>query len=176
MNPEQQKSILAIARHAAFADGAKDDREREEIRRIAVSLGNEAGVPDLARLYQDVLLKRVTLEAAVSAEQSAEALVNAVKIQILPHQILTRAALENVMMAAGGSIALVQDGDSITIVADARLFLLNVPDEEFAHRRQAWQLPAPCYTRYIGEVRQASVIGKPGSSDGFKPVIFPYTI
>ncbi len=29
MNPEQQRAILAIALHAAFADGGKDDRERE---------------------------------------------------------------------------------------------------------------------------------------------------
>ena len=41
MNPEQQKSILTIALYAAFADGAKHDREREEIRRIAESLGGE---------------------------------------------------------------------------------------------------------------------------------------
>ncbi|MFO7483332.1 YcjF family protein [Oceanibaculum nanhaiense] len=67
MNPEQQKSILTIALYAAFADGAKHDREREEIRRIAESLATDAGVPDLARLYQDVLLKRVSLEAAVAA-------------------------------------------------------------------------------------------------------------
>ncbi len=67
MNPEQQKSILTIALYAAFADGAKHDREREEIRRIAESLATDAGAPDLARLYQDVLLKRVTLDAAVAA-------------------------------------------------------------------------------------------------------------
>ncbi len=66
MNPEQQKSILAIALFAAFADGAKHDREREEIRRIAESLGGEAGAPDLAGLYQDVLLKRVSLSAAAA--------------------------------------------------------------------------------------------------------------
>ena len=66
MNPEQQKSILAIALYAAFADGTKHDREREEIRRIAESLGGEAGAPDLARLYQDVLLKRISLEAATA--------------------------------------------------------------------------------------------------------------
>ncbi|MDP2029391.1 MAG: DUF533 domain-containing protein [Thiobacillus sp.] len=66
MNPEQQKNILAIALYAAFADGAKHDREREEIRRIADSLAADAGAPDLARLYQDVLLKRVTLEAATA--------------------------------------------------------------------------------------------------------------
>ncbi|MBT9590762.1 MAG: DUF533 domain-containing protein [Thiobacillus sp.] len=66
MNPEQQKSILAIALFAAFADGAKHDREREEIRRIAESLGGEAGAPDLARLYQDVLLKRVSVGTAAA--------------------------------------------------------------------------------------------------------------
>ncbi len=67
MNPEQQKSILAIALYAAFADGVKHEREREEIRRIAESLGTDSAVPDLARLYQDVLLKRVSLEAAAAA-------------------------------------------------------------------------------------------------------------
>ena len=69
MNPEQQKSILAIALFAAFADGAKHDREREEIRRIAESLGGEAGAPDLARLYQDVLLKRISLKATAAVLQ-----------------------------------------------------------------------------------------------------------
>ncbi|MDP1651390.1 MAG: DUF533 domain-containing protein [Rhodocyclaceae bacterium] len=66
MNPEQQKSILAIALFAAFADGAKHDREREEIRRIAASLGSDAGAPDLASIYQDVLLKRIGLDAAAA--------------------------------------------------------------------------------------------------------------
>lgn len=72
MNPEQQKSILAIALFAAFADGAKHDREREAIRDIADSLAGETGAPDLARLYQDVLLKRATLDQAVVALDSPE--------------------------------------------------------------------------------------------------------
>ena len=67
MKPEQQKSILAIALFAAFADGAKHDRERDDIRRIADSLATDAGAPDLTRLYQDVLLKRFSLDAAVAA-------------------------------------------------------------------------------------------------------------
>ncbi|MBK8121254.1 MAG: DUF533 domain-containing protein [Sulfuritalea sp.] len=66
MNAEQQHAILAISLYAAFADGTKDDREREEIRRIAESLAEDAGTPDLARLYQDVLLKRVRLETAAA--------------------------------------------------------------------------------------------------------------
>lgn len=45
MNPEQQRSLLAIALFAAFADGAKDEREREHIRAMAESLAGEAGRP-----------------------------------------------------------------------------------------------------------------------------------
>jgi hypothetical protein len=66
MTPQEQKAILAIAIHAAFADGAKDEREREEVRRVAENLADERNAPDLARLYQDVLLKRLPL-ATVSA-------------------------------------------------------------------------------------------------------------
>ena len=66
MNAEQQHAILAISLHAAFADGIKDDRERDEVRRVAESLAADAGAPDLPRLYQDVLLKRVKLESAAA--------------------------------------------------------------------------------------------------------------
>ncbi|MFQ5612747.1 MAG: dihydroxy-acid dehydratase [Anaerolineae bacterium] len=48
--------------------------------------------------------------------------------------------------AAGGAIALVQEGDSITIDADARLLQLNISDQELARRRAAWQPPQPRYT------------------------------
>ncbi|RJQ47378.1 MAG: dihydroxy-acid dehydratase [Gammaproteobacteria bacterium] len=51
--------------------------------------------------------------------------------------------------AAGGNIALVQEGDSITIDADARLLQLNVSDAELARRRAAWKPPAPRYTRGV---------------------------
>ena len=51
--------------------------------------------------------------------------------------------------AVGGNIALVQEGDSISIDADARLLHLNVSDADLAHRRKAWQPPAPRYTRGV---------------------------
>jgi dihydroxy-acid dehydratase len=51
--------------------------------------------------------------------------------------------------AVGGTIALVKEGDSITIDADARLLQLNVPEDELATRRAAWQPPAPRYERGI---------------------------
>jgi uncharacterized protein (DUF697 family)/tellurite resistance protein len=72
MNPQQQQSILTIAMLAAFADGTKDDTEREEIRRIAQSLAADGHLPDLPRLYQDVLLRRTSLQAATAALQEPE--------------------------------------------------------------------------------------------------------
>jgi dihydroxy-acid dehydratase len=50
---------------------------------------------------------------------------------------------------AGGTIALVQEGDSVTIDAHVQLIQLNVPDEEIARRRAEWKQPAPRYTRGI---------------------------
>jgi uncharacterized protein (DUF697 family)/tellurite resistance protein len=64
MDHNEQKAILTIALFAAFADGKKDDREREQIRQLAESLGNETGAQDIAKLYQDVLLKRVSVNSA----------------------------------------------------------------------------------------------------------------
>ncbi|MEF9385121.1 dihydroxy-acid dehydratase [Ralstonia solanacearum species complex bacterium KE056] len=49
----------------------------------------------------------------------------------------------------GGTIALVQEGDSITIDAHQRLLQLNVPEDELARRRAAWKQPAPRYTRGV---------------------------
>lgn len=46
----------------------------------------------------------------------------------------------------GGAIALVYEGDSITIDATARLLQLNVSDEELHRRRSQWQKPNPRYT------------------------------
>ena len=63
MKREEQNALLAIAIHAAFADGAKDEREREEVRRVAESLAGESDAPDLPRIYQGVLLKRLPLSA-----------------------------------------------------------------------------------------------------------------
>jgi dihydroxy-acid dehydratase len=51
--------------------------------------------------------------------------------------------------AAGGTIALVHEGDSITIDARTLTLQLNVSDEELAKRRAAWKAPAPRYTRGV---------------------------
>lgn len=51
--------------------------------------------------------------------------------------------------AVGGAIALVEEGDSITIDAPARLLQLNISDAELAQRRANWQPPTPRYTKGV---------------------------
>ncbi|MEM6252921.1 MAG: dihydroxy-acid dehydratase [Cyanobacteria bacterium P01_D01_bin.156] len=49
----------------------------------------------------------------------------------------------------GGTIGLVEEGDSITIDADQLLLQLNVSDEELAKRRESWTAPEPRYKRGV---------------------------
>jgi uncharacterized protein (DUF697 family)/tellurite resistance protein len=71
MQAQEQQAILTIVLLAAFVDGAQDDRERDAIKRIADSLAAEAQTPQLSQLYQDVLLKRITLAQAAIGLQDA---------------------------------------------------------------------------------------------------------
>jgi uncharacterized protein (DUF697 family)/tellurite resistance protein len=71
MNPQETRSILTIALMAAFADGMKDDREREAVKRVAGSLGADAGV-DLPALYSEVLLSKPDLAQVAGALESSE--------------------------------------------------------------------------------------------------------
>jgi dihydroxy-acid dehydratase len=49
----------------------------------------------------------------------------------------------------GGVIALIEEGDSVTIDAHKLLLQLNVPDEEIEKRRAKWKQPTPRYTRGV---------------------------
>lgn len=51
--------------------------------------------------------------------------------------------------AVGGTLALVEEGDSITVDAEARLLSLNVPEDEIARRRAAWSPPPSRHTRGV---------------------------
>ena len=51
--------------------------------------------------------------------------------------------------AAGGNIALIEEGDSITIDAKQLLLELHVDEATLAKRRAAWKAPAPRYTRGV---------------------------
>ena len=72
MTEADEKAILTLALMAAFADGQNGADERAAVTRVAQSLAG-AGDVNVAALYQDVLLKRVSLEQAASALTSPEA-------------------------------------------------------------------------------------------------------
>lgn len=66
MNEQEQQAILTLCLMAAFADGHKNESERAELKRIADALAGEGSI-NLAALYQDVLLKRVSMASTVAA-------------------------------------------------------------------------------------------------------------
>jgi uncharacterized protein (DUF697 family)/tellurite resistance protein len=70
MSTDSQHAILSIALMAAYADGHQADTERDTVRQLATSLGGSEGQA-LARVVQDVLLKRVSLLDAASSLQDA---------------------------------------------------------------------------------------------------------
>ena len=57
----------------------------------------------------------------------------------------------------GGPLALVQDGDLITLDVAARRIELEVPEAELARRRAAWKRPPPRYARGFGALYQQHV-------------------
>ena len=69
--------------------------------------------------------------------------------------------------AHGGPIALVQDGDEISIDIPAKRIDLNVPDEELNRRRAAWKAPTPRitegylarYAQQVSSAAQGAVLG-----------------
>lgn len=72
MNPEEIRAIVTICLLAAYADGDKHDREREQIRQVAQGLtqGQQINLPGL---YQEVLMRRVRLDDVVTMLASVEA-------------------------------------------------------------------------------------------------------
>jgi dihydroxy-acid dehydratase len=64
--------------------------------------------------------------------------------------------------AVGGPIALLEEGDLITIDAEERLLAVDVCEEEMTRRHGVWQPPAPRYTagvlhKYARQVSSASL-------------------
>lgn len=61
MTAEETRATLTICLLAAYADGDKHDREREQIKQVAQGLAQNEQI-NLPGLYQDVLLRRVKLD------------------------------------------------------------------------------------------------------------------
>jgi uncharacterized protein (DUF697 family)/tellurite resistance protein len=71
VTPSETRAIVTLSLLAAFVDGEKHERERAEIKRIAEGLSQADGV-QLPMLYQDVLMKRVSLPAVAAELKSSE--------------------------------------------------------------------------------------------------------
>jgi uncharacterized protein (DUF697 family)/DnaJ-domain-containing protein 1 len=71
VNEQETRAILSICLMAAFADGAKDEREREQVRRIAATLTGDRET-DLTAITHDVLLKKTAIDEAAAALGSPE--------------------------------------------------------------------------------------------------------
>ena len=69
----------------------------------------------------------------------------------------------------GGLIALIEEGDSITIDAHQKLLQLNVDDAVIAQRRTGWKQPAPRYTRGVLAkfAKLTSTASRGAVTDGF---------
>jgi dihydroxy-acid dehydratase len=72
--------------------------------------------------------------------------------------------------AVGGNIALIREGDSITVDAYKLMLQLNVDDAELAKRRAAWTPPKPRYTRGVLAkfAKLASSASRGAVTDGFE--------
>jgi uncharacterized protein (DUF697 family)/tellurite resistance protein len=71
MTEQEIKAVLTLSLLAAFVDGDKHERERAEIKRIAEGLATDERV-HLPSLYQDVLMKRVSIASAAKDLSSLE--------------------------------------------------------------------------------------------------------
>jgi len=71
VTPSETRAIVSLSLLAAFVDGEKHERERAEIKRIAEGLSQADGM-NLPTLYQDVLMKRVSLASVAGELKSTE--------------------------------------------------------------------------------------------------------
>lgn len=71
MTDQEQKAVMTLVLMAAFADDRNEPNERREVTRVAESLSHGGGV-NVAAIYQDVLLKRATLDDAAAALTTPE--------------------------------------------------------------------------------------------------------
>ena len=101
----------------------RNDREREEIRRIAESLAGESGSEHLSTLYQDVLLKRVDLAKAAAvltdpahkqlAYEMAVCVCDADGVASAAEQQFLRELREALQLDAGKAAQVVREADAV---------------------------------------------------------------
>ena len=129
MNPEQTQALLTIALLAAFADNHHDEREREQVRRLVDSLGEQAADLHLAGLYGQVLLKQVDLTAVAAtltdpsqrqlAFEMAVCVCDADGHTTEPEKIFLKNLAQVLRLDASVTTPLNQQGSAMADLADA---------------------------------------------------------
>ncbi len=71
METSQQRAVLTLCLMAAFADGVNDDRERAELKRVAMALDDQGSL-DVNTIYQKVLLEKPDLAAMAATFTTPE--------------------------------------------------------------------------------------------------------
>ena len=156
MNEQEQKAILTLSLMAAFADGNKDESERAEIKRIADALVDE-GSFNLAALYQDVLLKRVSLPSAVAALGSPEArqLAFEMAVCVCDADGVQSAAEQNFLADLRGALALdVQQSAAYSRQAEA---IAALPMDWGSDSPAASTVPAPAAAGFASTMSEAEI-------------------
>ncbi|MBL8201510.1 MAG: hypothetical protein JNK40_11100 [Chromatiales bacterium] len=129
MTPTEQKSLLSIAMLAAFADQSKTDRERDEVRQVAESLGSDLNV---AAIYQDVLLGRTGVASAAAglSTPALRQLAYEIAIGVCDADGLRNDAETRFLASLGNALGLNQPAmDAAAVEADA---LATAPLESVA--------------------------------------------
>lgn len=130
LSPEDAESIVAIALMAALADGRTDGEEREQLRGLFDSLATEHHLPAMPSIYQKVMLRQMTLEAAVAGLSSEESKRMAFEMAVCVADADGRATdaeqafLDSLERALGldhaGAVAFERDAEAIALApADA---------------------------------------------------------
>lgn len=132
MTPSETQAILRLSLLAAFVDGDKHERERDEIKRIAEGLSQADGM-HLPTLYQDVLMKRVSLASVAEGLSSQEArqlgyemavcVCDADGVQSVPEQQFLAEVRRTLGLGGDAAVHFAQEAES---VADAPLASANM--------------------------------------------------
>ena len=147
MNPEETEAILTLSLLAAFVDGDKHERERAEVKRIAQALSADERV-NLPSLYQDVLMKRVSVATVASRLQSPQArqLAYEMAVCVCDADGAQSAAEQRFLHEVRGALA------------------LDAP-AAFAFAREADELASVPLTVDAASADVAAAAGKPASAD-----------
>ena len=144
ITPKETQAIVTLALMAAFVDGDKHERERAEIKRIAEGLSQNDAL-HLPTLYQDVLMKRVSLADATGQLQHADSkrlayemavcVCDADGAQSKAEQLFLTDLRSSLGLAAGAVAAFTQQADEMASapiaasVPSASAGAVTVPDD-----------------------------------------------